>query len=614
MIASSSNRAMGQAFTPVPQFHNESLLSLVTRTARRSGHEGPYAILRAIDFAYTAKSGAILSDTSKVDKLAHTLGTTCDAIAQCMLHPAPTPGFVILTGITVREQGLITGVRRFSSATLRDGEVHLNSWMFHALPYCAKSWEYLKDSCSRCGQIQKWRHAFCLHRCDACSSDLRMQPATEVEPELRRPLSALASLISPEASARANVIQSLPDEVRDLDAGEVLEVVIALARILDPSIPAQFGANLSLELQKRQVHAMAQAWEMLEALPNSVIDLLISWKSEDCKIKNRFIHVSPILSCDVHEEYLPGTRRVLGSVLEGLTTQDKDIPERNIAVREAGKLLQSREELFVQARLEKILTSRVGIKKGRVLIHLDRDEIETLATHVKDRTSLYKIASRLGLPTYAVRQLLDAGLITVCTHPWFAYRYGEMVVTNTAVNDFEQKLRLNAVSGLDISTAVRLDRAMTAFGGGPKPWDKVFRLILDGRLPVEIGERVTTRDILIRQSDAIVLRNIPKAEPVESYSQEDALEVLNLPPKAGKHLLSVGESWGSGQVGKVWSVPGKMLNDLADRHISYGEIMARTGLAPKAIENALLAGGLKAPGGLGWSRAEVEDKGWPLLS
>ena len=599
---------------PVPHFENESLLSLIARTARKQGHETPYTILRAVGHAYTAKSGAILSDISKAGGLAQRLGTTEDEIAKRMLHPANTIGFVQLNGVSVREQGLITRIRRFSTKRLSEGEVHLTSWMFHALPYCAQSWEYLKDSCARCGQVQKWRRAFCLHRCDACSSDLRLQPATEVEPEIRRPLSALASLISPEAGVRANVIQSLPDEVRDLDAGEVLEVVIALARILDPSIPAQFGANLNLDLQKRQVRAMAQAWEMLEALPNSVIELLISWKNEDSKIKNRFIHISPILNCDVHEEYLPGTRRVLGSVLQGLTTQDKDIPESNIAVREAGKLLQSREELFVQARLEKILISRVGIKKGRVLIHLDRDEIETLATDVKDRTSFYKIASRLGLPTYAVRQLVDAGLITFCTHPWFAYRYGETVVTNTAVDEFEQKLRLAAVSGLDLSTAMRLDRAMTTFGGGPKPWDQVFRLILDGQLPVGIGERVTTRDILIRQSDAVVLRNMPKPEPVKSYSQEDALEILNLPPKAGKHLLSVGESWGSGQVGKVWSVPGKILNDLADRHISYGEIMARTGLSPKGIEGALLAGGLTAPDGLGWSRAEVEDKGWQLLS
>lgn len=603
----------GQASKPVPHIDGESLLSLVARTARQQGHESPYAILRAADYAYTAKTGAILSNTSKIGSLAKLLGISHADIASRMLHPSQTPGFVILNGVAVREQSLITSRRRFSSGRLRAGEVHLNAWMFHALPYCAESWEYLKDTCARCGKVQEWRHAYTLHRCDECSSDLRLHQATEVEAHLRPALSALAALISPDPKLRSSVIHSLPATLHDLDAGELLEVVVALARIIDPDIPAQFKALIDPSLQIRQVRVMAEAWEMLERLPHSVIELLVARKNDGKRIEKRFVHVSPILNCEVHDAYLPGTRRVLRTVLEELTTEDNDIPDGNIAVREAGRLLQSREELFVKARSD-ILTSRVSIKKGRVLIHLDRQEVESLAADVQDRITLYKTATRLWLPTYAVTQLVESGLLSACDHPWFAYRYGEIVLTNRAVADFEQRLQHAAAPTLRTAEVIRLDRAMTGFGGGPKPWSDVFRLLLDGKIAFEIMGGTTTKNILIRRSDAVVLRNLSVPMPLETYSQEDALEILNLSHKAGKHLLDVCESAENGEVGKIWTVPGNLVAELASKHVSYGEIMARTGLSAKAIETTLVKAGLKAPSGFGWVREEVEANGWKLLS
>jgi len=353
---------------------------------------------------------------------------------------------------------------------------------------------------------------------------------------------------------------------------------------------------------------------MIQGLPNSVYDLLACWKNEASEIKKRFIHVSPILSCEFYDENLAGTRQILNAVLAGMTSDNDNIPESNIAVREAGKLLQCREDLFVEARRKKVLVIRASMKKGRVLVNLDRSEVEILAGRVKDRTTLHKAATKLYLPTYAINQLVDGNLLTACTHPWFAYRYGETVATNSAVSDFEERVRLTAVPALDSNITITLVRAMTGFGGGPKPWAKVFQLLLDQTISFQLTGPVTTRNILIRKSDASQIWRLPKAVSVESYSQEDALEILNLPPKAGKHLLTVGESWGSGQIGKVWSVPGNILNGLAARHISYGEIMARTGLSPKGIESVLRAGGLTAPSGLGWSREEVEAKGWRVLS
>lgn len=436
----------------------------------------------------------------------------------------------------------------------------------------------------------------------------------EIEAEFRHPLAAIASLISPDADVRAKVLQTLPEPIKTLEAGEVLELVLALARLTDPSIPGQFPAKIDPDLQKRQVQALAKAWEMIQGLPYSVYDLLACWKNEASETKKRFIHVSPILNCEFYNENLPGTRQILGTVLAGMTSDNDDIPESNIAVREAGKLLQCREELFVEARRQKVLLTRVSMKKGRVLPNLDRAEVEILAGQVKDRTTLHKAATKLYLPTYAINQLVDGKVLTACTHPWFDYRYGETVVTNSAVSDFEERLRLAAVLALGSNSTITLDRAMTGFGGGPKPWAKVFQLLLDQTISFQLTGPMTTRNILIRKSDASQIWHLQKAVPVESYSQEDALEILNLPPKAGKHLLTVGESWGGGQIGKVWSVPGNILNELAARYISYGEIMARTGLSPKGIESVLRAGGLTAPSGLGWSREEVGAKGWILLS
>ncbi|MCC6940941.1 MAG: hypothetical protein IT551_04940 [Novosphingobium sp.] len=205
-------------------------------------------------------------------------------------------------------------------------------------------------------------------------------------------------------------------------------------------------------------------------------------------------------------------------------------------------------------------------------------------------------------------------LLTACTHPWFAYRYGETVVTNSAVSDLEERLRLAAVPALGSNSTITLDRATTGFGGGPKPWAKVFQLLLDQTISFQLTGPVTTLNILIRKSDASQIWHLPKAVPVESYSQEDALEILNLPPKAGKHLIEVCGSMDNVITGKFWSVPGDLVEKIANEHSAYAEIMARTGASPKKIECTLRKAGFEGPCGFGWPRGEIEARGRKLIS
>lgn len=584
---------------PRPPLAGESLLSWCVRNAAENHLPGCYALLRRVGQDYLRTPLYAWSGDIDTAALAALLGSGEDEILRRRLAPCGTDGYVLLGGVRVRQADVLTRTRRFAPAALAADGVHMAASMVRSVPFCARTWQLLDDSCHACGKTQRWRHAADMRRCDHCGSDLSLQPATEIAEDLRGPLASVAALVGGSDAERDAALSRLPHALGHLDAGAALELAQQLALIADPGMPAEPPPRATPEEIARHCAAMAEAWTMMEGHPAAALGVIADHayarRPDDDAGRRRLLSV---VAGYARTTLLPEVRAALRTVLDAIT-KEGNVPAGHLRVKPAAHLLGVTEGQMAEARDAGIVAQTVSLRSGRLLRTLDRAEVEELSSLRRRRIGHHAAAMMLGVPVYAIPQLVDAGALRADTHPWLVHRYGAPFITVEAVDELADRLRadpdLPAASGWQT-----LGDVMKAMGGGPKPWGAALSLVLADHSD-HLGASVGARTIRLSPRLAQRIAALPPAEGLDGYCQMDAAEILNLNAKAAPALDRLREA----RSGTSWRIDGAALHALAREHVATAELMCRFGLSEKAVSRTLGHAGLRRRA-LGWIRREAE--------
>jgi hypothetical protein len=144
---------------------------------------------------------------------------------------------------------------------------------------------------------------------------------------------------------------------------------------------------------------------------------------------------------------------------------------------------------------------------------------------------------------------------------------------------------------------------MRGHGGGPKPWKQVFEWMLQGYLPFAIqSPEEGIRRLLVPTHSCNIIWNLGSGRGLQDYTQEEALEILNLSVKQGSALIPFRTRT---PLKRNPSFAAATVERLAAERISSREIMARTRLRYEEMTEILKQRSCHRVDALGWDRAEL---------
>jgi len=296
------------------------------------------------------------------------------------------------------------------------------------------------------------------------------------------------------------------------------------------------------------------------------------------------------------------SRRMLGSLSGGILLASEIAKKAGVSMAEVALLRDHRV-------LPHSFTSD-GPRRGA---QFEEDAGAAFIKAWRSSIAIPPVASSLGVPHYAVHQLLilgelaheqDAGVTFLDPLPRIeGEKWAVWIEGLTSQQDFG-----------DLGRTITLRSAMRRHGGGLKDWGGVLRDIRNGLIAFRItenqGDPLSSR-ILVRASERIgaCIRDerytASLLERCPYVSQSDACDILNLDPLQIRPLISEGILTFERR-GKGLATGTSAVLRYAERTIAAPEIGFRLGVRNDAV-HARLSGSLgisRVPGG--WPRNEVE--------
>ena len=600
-------RPRGQVLWPVTPIEGESLLGLVTRTAHENVLPSSFTLLSRAGQTYGHRPTAATFEDLDQDHLATILGVNFEDVAARCHAAREDRGFVDFFGAGVRRDDLITRQRYFSPASLSSSPHHRALWMLKPVTFCPESWEFLTNQCHECGAVQRWRSAGAITACDECCADLRAAAPALVPRELHADLAFLTGLIDPRQEARRVARTSLPAPLAGLDGGDVFELAVALTKIVDPRLQHERRTSRSADPYPH-TRALAVSARIIRGWPDAFVDFL--GDTLGSRLAGREDTRLPGLAAFLRGEYAKivpaAVKRHVEDVARRIIAEGARLPPGNVGTREAPKFLGRNEQYIANARRAGLLKTTLTVRCGKVVPTYCRSEMTLISRFLKSRVGPEAIAAPLGLPQYAVGQLIELELLSRFDHPYILAKYGALQGARHEAEALGRDLAAAAIDLDDIDTPLPLKKVMQGIGGRLKPWGFVLKDILTGGRRCALGPGATLADRLsISAADASTLRatgtdTVTKLRP-EFCSQRDALEILNLHNRDGRLLQSVGRR----QPPAAWQIEWGAIHKIATQRISFMELGARTGMHWKQLQRLLEDQGLERIDGFGWDRAQT---------
>lgn len=596
---------MGPVLWGVPAVHTEGLMSLVTRTVTRNILPSSHVILSQVGAPHAHNpTASVILDLDEAG-LAEILRQPVAEIQRRRHLPRTDVGYVDFFGCAVRSDEILFRRRRFAPTAVALSAHARALWSLKMIPCCTETWEYLVDTCA-CGAVQRWQAADRLDRCDQCNAALADTPTTMVDVEHREGISFIIGLIDPDEGRRAAARSQLPSTLATWDGG----MVFNLALIVMPLTAAGFTHSRRAEpatADLRQYTAsLAQAANIVRRWPEGLIDALAD------AVRNRSISKHNVRHkgaghylAGINSEVLPSiVRSAITDAMASITSMADAVPMDQIGMRQAALLTGQQEHKLAQARRSGHLITRICFRANRVFPTLDRAEMETLKDFLANRLGPERFTHLLGLPQYAMAQLVDENLVASCTHPYIIANYGPLQAHNAELLAFRVALMRAAAPIASIADPIPLHRAARGMGGGAKPWGEIMRDLLSGKIPYSFaGESINC--IFISSADAARLQTRNLAAMSASVgsrfvSQRDAAEILNLRLKHA-HVLPAIAKRGGGAHRISWTRLRRMARD----RITLGELSARSGIHGTRLEWMLERDGCRRHDSLGWIRRKA---------
>lgn len=472
---------------PLKIIEGESLDGYVARVAADQHFLSMRDITTMNRNPYPQRSHASFCDRDELDVIADCLGVDRDILHHHSPHWVSGGRSLNMFGVPVMRRFIEFGARRFSPASLRISPHHRALWSFRTFPFCEESWEFLQDSCPSplCGRRQAWLHTNGIDLCDYCAEPLTRKATTSVPQELREPLRMLVGLVHPNPDRRRQSWADLPPLLHDLDGGEVLALACELAIAVDPQVARPLAMDkAALPVDGCQmVGALAGAWSLLTDWPMGLENLIserINLNTNNRGDGNK--GASYRLLLPTHGQRLPLKAKEQLSRFVDKCRSARDIGyDGTEAMKISGRGLK----VLVAMRRAGEIPSIVGITGRRILVLYEKNAIHELAREKRRRVRLVSASQSLGVPTYSVRELVEAGLLEEA--PRETGLSEEMHVFKDSVDRLVICL-VNKLSHKDSGLNVALPERMIGMGGRPKPWAAVLQAIHEGTLIAGIRE------------------------------------------------------------------------------------------------------------------------------
>lgn len=154
--------------------------------------------------------------------------------------------------------------RSFCPAALALSPHHRAVWELAPFPFSDETWDYAGHRCldPLCTTRQGWFRTLGVANCDVCGESLARSDLPTVPLDEQERLRLALGLVHPDPTRRAEASAELPDRLGRLAPGVQLDLLVALAGFVDPSIRSPLHRRaLRPEAPPAQVcSAVAQAW------------------------------------------------------------------------------------------------------------------------------------------------------------------------------------------------------------------------------------------------------------------------------------------------------------------------------------------------------------------
>lgn len=540
---------------PVQPHKDEAFASVVARATRANVLGSTQIILREIglDLAHPGTVGQEIGERTR--HLAQLIGCSEPAL-QAIAHPyidAEKTSVKWGPGTMLRSD-LLLDRRRIAPEALRAAPYVRADWLCRYLPYDARTGELLIDTCPFCKKTLRWSRAWGIEQCENCRKDLSSVKQPKLTVSLLRPYRRFAGLLSivPEywKRARAGIDPALAVLPQSVLADLVLSVGIALGEVPKPigrarlrrlnNVEMATGATAGIQLIEAWPHGVQQRARAVidgtkdDEARRDVIRAIRSLGDERAFGRQQVDLIRTALP-----ELFADARRAVG-LLDGPVLLQRDICRgAGISSKEAKGLAEAG-----------ILPVREVSGDKRRNIQFNAREADEFCQRRRASLPIETAANRLGLPVYAIEQLIDAELLEMELHPAVLLIDKKPRVTSASFEHLRERLAKRLLPVTEKEGLISLRRVSRNVGGGLKAWDQVLGAILRGQVITCRAADGTGRDLIDQvlcvprsltvgiSSWSTALRN---GQPRQLHmSQRDASEVLNLDSLQIKHLIEEG--------------------------------------------------------------------------
>lgn len=602
----------------------------------RDDESVPGAIARAVAEHHLVRIGAVLkesghgryagatqlADATTLRRIAHVIRCDPRHLVTQAGRRLVEPGdhrlqhFVDFDGLVIPSGHLELKCRRIAPGALLGSPHHRQDWMLSVLPYSTETLERLVDECPACGVALGWTRSVGIGRCEHCLAIVPPSPLPSLPAELAADYRLFASLVSLRSAGRAGAVDALAPRLRDMTSG-------ALARFA-----MRLGLDCGEDEGRRawQTRAGHMSPERLARTACRGIGLLRTWPEGIVAwAQERVDHARDESAC----------RRDLNRRIRRIAWGDSGFQDQRELVHEAfpafaspralpdrgGRLYTGREADRIlpgfathapEIRRLGLVTSRSDVARGTMETFLYHSgPIDAAGASWRDATPVTTIVARLGLPLYAVEQMIGSGLLGLHDDPILAVVMRRRQAVASVFDDLLARLRRRARRRAPPSTALPIGWESRRIGGGPKPWSKIFDDLLDGSIPFWlVGEPDADHLFVDRTSlDAFIDQRSSVGPEQPSYtaamSTGDAAELLNVIPSHVVRLASAGVLTRTAGLRAV-TIPMDEVEQVARRHVSAAELARRARTSAEAVNERLRIAGFTPFHGL-WDRAAALD-------
>jgi TniQ len=588
----------------------ESLLGWIARTTVENELPNITTILRDVGQGHRNRFADVMSGPIDIEGLSVILGSDRPVVESLRAEDLGDDRSRYL-GSIVSAGDVHTRERRFAPASLAADDVpyYRASWLLRTFPVCTTSWQILRSDCT-CGAAQTWATISSYTLCESCGEDLRDLPGKTVPEDQRPGLQFFADLLFDDNDAGERAKSKLPPELRTLNGGEIFELALVTARIVDPTL-----GNPRENVWRDEPARLAQA---LSVVP----DLLFAWPKTPWRALEA---VGDIRKMQPRSDALKALQWVLSGVyrprlpaslgeqfdrMRDAITLDGTTPHEHLVdLNEAEKMLGATKRTIRTARASGHFECLFALHRGEAVTAFSRAELEAIAA-TRDWPAAGTLTKPLGLPPYGIEQLCAMNELGWAKAPHRTLDLS-LKVDPLSVKQFEDALMAGAIPVSAILQPVSLTAAMRGVGGREKAWGPVLRRLIDGVWSYAVTpDGSCVRSIIVEQEDVEAIRSVefcmsdwPSFPFDIMLNQTDACDILNVPlrDRGSIERHKIGAQRGS----RLY--PRSKLSLLAKEIITSSELCARHLLRPKTAAAVLRRAGL-TPSEFGYVRGGAAAK------